>query len=415
MVLSNITLLGIDVGSSFLKPGDTGIVIVASEMTCNLTMNWRYSYSTWFLPVSFSDEGTASIRVEGMEVGLTLGLEVQEGKLKLSLAQCGCLVKDISIKLDGGASWLYQGMIDAFEEQIESTVENAIMQKLKEGILKLDVFLQSLPEEIPLDDTASLNVTFANEPLLCNSSVGFEINGLFSPRKIVPVLKYQENDSESPVSCMDSESLVSCMDVSKMLGISLHEFVFNSASALYYDAEFMQWVVDKIPDQSLLNTAGWRFIIPQLYKKYPNDDMNLNISLSSAPAIVVSEHGFDATVYADLIIDVVEEGRIVPVACISLVIRGSGLAKLLGNNLAGSVELDDFVMSLKWSNIGNLHLFLIQPVMWTLLQTVFLPYTNAILGKGFPLPIIHGFTLENAELVYSNSRVTVCGDVQYTK
>lgn len=48
-------------------------------------------------------------KVEGMEVGLTLGLEVQEGKLKLSLAQCGCLVKDISIKLDGGASWLYQG------------------------------------------------------------------------------------------------------------------------------------------------------------------------------------------------------------------------------------------------------------------------------------------------------------------
>ena len=81
----------------------------------------------------------------------------------------------------------------------------------------------------------------------------------------------------------------------------------------------MQWVVDTIPDQSLLNTAGWRYVIPQLYKKYPNDDMNLNISLSSAPAIVVSEHGFDATVYADLIIDVVEEGRIVPVACISLV------------------------------------------------------------------------------------------------
>ena len=63
MVLSNITLLGIDVGSSFLKPGDTGIVIVASELTCNLTMNWRYSYSTWVLPVSVSDEGTASIRV----------------------------------------------------------------------------------------------------------------------------------------------------------------------------------------------------------------------------------------------------------------------------------------------------------------------------------------------------------------
>lgn len=48
-------------------------------------------------------------KVEGMEVGLTLVLENQKGSLKLSLTDCGCYVKDISIKLDGGASWLYQG------------------------------------------------------------------------------------------------------------------------------------------------------------------------------------------------------------------------------------------------------------------------------------------------------------------
>lgn len=44
-----------------------------------------------------------------MEVRLTLGLELQEETLKLFLLGCGCSVQDISIKLDGGASWLYQG------------------------------------------------------------------------------------------------------------------------------------------------------------------------------------------------------------------------------------------------------------------------------------------------------------------
>lgn len=81
----------------------------------------------------------------------------------------------------------------------------------------------------------------------------------------------------------------------------------------------MQWTVDKVPDQSLLNTAGWRFIIPQLYRKYPNDDMNLNISLSSPPVIRVAEDNIDATVHADLIIDVLESDEVIPVACISLV------------------------------------------------------------------------------------------------
>ena len=44
-----------------------------------------------------------------MEVGLTLGLEIREGTLDLSLVDCGCAIQEISIILDGGESWLYQG------------------------------------------------------------------------------------------------------------------------------------------------------------------------------------------------------------------------------------------------------------------------------------------------------------------
>lgn len=42
------------------------------------------------------------------------------------------------------------------------------------------------------------------------------------------------------------------------------------------------------------------------------------------------------------------------------VIRGSGALRVMGNNLGGSVRLEDFSMSLEWSNIGNLHLHLLQ-------------------------------------------------------
>ncbi|CAK7349060.1 unnamed protein product [Dovyalis caffra] len=404
ILLSNITIYQLQVMNSYVKPGDTGLAIIASGTTCNLSMDWSYDYSSWFLPVEISDKGHASVQVEGMEVGLTLGLKNQEGTLKLSLVDCGCYVKDISIKVDGGASWLYQGMIDAFEEQIESAVENAITKNIGEGILKLDSLLQSLPKEIPVDDNASINVTFVENPSLTNSSVGFDINGLFTARKKVPIPRYYHTNLEPSVLCTEP---------TKMLGISLDEAVFNSASVLYYDAKFMQWIVDKIPDQALLNTAGWRFIVPQLYKKYPNDDMNMNISLSSPPILRISEHNIDATIYADLIIDVLEADQVISVACISLVIRGSGSVGIAGNNLVGSVKLNDFSMSLKWSSIGNLRMYLIQPLMWTIIHTVFLPYANAHLAKGFPLPIIHGFTVQNAETIFSKSAVTVCGDVEF--
>lgn len=95
--------------------------------------------------------------------------------------------------------------------------------------------------------------------------------------------------------------------------------LLTSETFVCVQAKFMQWIVNEIPDQSLLNTAGWRFIVPQLYKKYPNDDMNLNISLSSPPVTRISSNDIDATVYADLIIDVLEADDVIPVACISLV------------------------------------------------------------------------------------------------
>lgn len=81
----------------------------------------------------------------------------------------------------------------------------------------------------------------------------------------------------------------------------------------------MHWIVDKIPQQSILNTAGWRFIVPQLYKKYPNADMNLDITLSDPPVMQISWQKIGAIVYADLIIDVLEGDDTIPVACISLV------------------------------------------------------------------------------------------------
>lgn len=137
-------------------------------------------------------------------------------------------------------------MIDAFEEQIGSAVENAITQNLGEGILKLDLFLQSLPKEIPVDDDASINVTFVDNPSLSNSSVGFDINGLFTAKKKVPIpMYYYENTLPS----------VLCTEPTKMLGISLDEAVFNSASALYYNVSFESVIFYLLCSESYVNAV----------------------------------------------------------------------------------------------------------------------------------------------------------------
>lgn len=84
-------------------------------------------------------------------------------------------------------------------------------------------------------------------------------------------------------------------------------------------AGVLHWEVDKIPEQSFLNTAGWKYIIPQLYKKYPNDDMRLNISINSPPLISLAIDNIQATILLDMIIEVVDNGEMIPVACITVV------------------------------------------------------------------------------------------------
>ena len=50
-------------------------------------------------------------KVDGLEVGLTASMENKGGTMYLSVSESGCSVENISIVLEGGASWLYQGYL----------------------------------------------------------------------------------------------------------------------------------------------------------------------------------------------------------------------------------------------------------------------------------------------------------------
>lgn len=63
VVLSDITMKDIQVKSSFVKTGDTGIVLVVSGATANLSLKWRYTVSSWLVPIGISDSGTATVKV----------------------------------------------------------------------------------------------------------------------------------------------------------------------------------------------------------------------------------------------------------------------------------------------------------------------------------------------------------------
>uniref|UniRef100_A0A6V7QS88 BPI/LBP family protein At1g04970 n=1 Tax=Ananas comosus var. bracteatus TaxID=296719 RepID=A0A6V7QS88_ANACO len=403
MVASNITLHGVNVSSSAVRIVDSAFAIVASGATAYLSMDWSYSYSTWLITIS--DRGNASVQVEGMEVELTMSVTNQNGVLELTVLECGCNIEDLDITVTGGASWFYQGFVDAFHNHIRTAVENAITRRITEGVSKLDELLQKIPKKINVDKFVALNVTLVNGPLYGNSSVEFDVNGLFILLDKVPELNYLLNHPHFSLGCGGA---------SKMLLISFDEVVFNSASAVLFQVGLMHWIVDKLPDNSILNTASWKSLIPQLYSTYPNDDMSLNISLTSSPAVRITEEKIGTTIYLDTIVNVLVGAEIVPVASISGVVTVSGIVEVSENNLAGKAELDALSLTLKWSEVGSLNISSIQAVVLDFLNNIIVPFVNSHLNRGFPFPIIHGFTLQDAYIFTSDSRIFVCSDVVNT-
>lgn len=115
-------------------------------------------------------------------------------------------------------------VVDAFEKNIMSTVENKITDKILENMKKLDSLLESLPKERKIDDSVAVNLTFTGNPVLADSSAEVETNGLFIPN----------GDDGGKVSRSPSTSLFRA-GVKKMVAISLQGEVFNSATLVYFN------------------------------------------------------------------------------------------------------------------------------------------------------------------------------------
>ncbi|KAH0926793.1 hypothetical protein HID58_019049 [Brassica napus] len=399
MGLKNIKIYAVDVRSSRVETGGDGIVLSVSGATADVSMDWSYAYKASFFHIA--DHGVASVKVKGMDLRTTVSLVGENGSLKIASRDSDCKVKSIGIHINGGASWLYQGVVDAFEKKIITTVEETVSNKILEKMKKLDAKLQSLPKEGKIDDNVAVNLTFTGSPVLDDSSVEVGINGLFMAN----------GDGDKKVSGSISSFLTP--RVKRMVGISIEEEVFNSATLVYFIAKRMHVDIQETKNGSALSTSDWKLILPELYKQYPNVKMMLNMTVTSPPAVNITKNGIDAIIDLEISIDVQNSGAVLSVARISVVLDVGGTAEIAANNLAGSLRLKGFNATMTWSKLGDLQANYIQDVVSTILESLFLPYVNTRLMRGFPLPFTHGFKIKNTEIVYVENGVMVCSDVAF--
>lgn len=402
---TNVTLIRAEVPDCTISFGKSGIALQGSEVRVGLTLDWNYTYSAGWFSTPISDRGGANIEVEDMQAGIAVDIQEHGGALNLIVLQCGSYIKDLDVQLDGESLWLYQWLIDELKEHICAKVEDQLTAQLQTGVQKLDSLLLELPQQVPVDDTSELNFTIVHAPIISPTSISIGVNGQFG--SLISAGKIVKHVLKVPPGLL-------CSGDMKMVTIALSESVLNSAAAIYYNAGLLNWLVDKVPDQTFLNTSKWKYLIPQLYEQYPNKDMNLNFTVSSPPIVAVNLDGMEGIATAYMIIQVVDNSEILQVACISIAASVYGSTSLNGNNITGVVGLNDFSLDLEWSHVGNIHLKLAKVFIRTLVKDVLLPLLNLSLRRGFPLPVVPFMELKNADIKYGDGFILVCTDAQYT-
>lgn len=403
---TNVTLVRAEVPSSTIALGDMGIVMQGSNAAANLTLTWQYDYHNIWLPGPVSDSGGAEIKVVGMQAGVSVDVKEYLGTLHMSVLQCGTYIDNLDVQIKGGNSWLYQWLIDGLEDWMRATIEEQLSDQIEGGVENLNAFLLETPQQVQVDDTSELNFTVVSAPIVSPSSLSIGVKGQFvSPRSI---------ELGSPFIPRLPPGLV-CNGNTKMVTMALSESILKDGAAIYYSADFLNWLLEKLPDQTFLNTSKWKFLIPQLYQQYPNKEIRLHFEVSNPPNVTLTLDGVDVSAMAQMFVGVADNGSIVQVACISITASASGLAGLNENNITGQVVLKDLSLELEWSNVGKIHLTLVKVFLKTIVRDALLPYLNLSLRRGFPLPVIPSMKLKDAAVNYGDGFLLVCTDLEYVK
>jgi hypothetical protein len=403
--ISQILLTGANVSYSDVDMGKTGVTVFAGDVQAKLRFHWYYEYSASYVPWPVNDGGWADVEVNGMQAGVTFTLKTVNGTLILTVVECGTYIDDLEIELSGGGSWLYQWFVYAFDAQIRAAIEAAISKQIIISAEKLDNYLQSVPRNLPIDDASAIDVTVVGDPLVNPTFLSVGVEGEFTSLLKPINFTLPDHGLEPGLFCSDS---------TKMVTIALCDYVINSATAVYYENGFLEWLVDELPQESWLNTHFWRWLIPQLYKKYPNKDMALDFACSEAPTVKLTTDGATVDAVAELTLLVKEdETNSLPVACISLALSMDAIVNVVGNNITAETTLNDLSLELKWSEIGKFPVNLLQPTLRTVISRVILPILNKKLAHGFPLPVLPAVDLENADIRYEEGAIFICSDVYY--
>ncbi|KAM5177424.1 lipopolysaccharide-binding protein isoform 2-T2 [Callospermophilus lateralis] len=357
-----------ELSGSALKPlAGRGLSLTISDSSVQVQGRWKVRMS--FLKM----DGHFNVHVKGITISVTLLLGSEDlGRPTVTTSSCNSHIRDLDVDISGDLRWLLKLFHDQIESKFRKMLETKICSMIDKSVTSdLQPYLQTLPVMAEIDSFAGVDYSLTEAPRATANMLDMMFKGEvfhLNHRSAVPFL--------APVISVPE-------DHDRMLYFAVSNYVFNTASRVYYQAGHLNFSItdDMIPPDSVirLTTKSFRAFLPLIGKLYPNMDLELQGALLRAPLLTFSP----------------------------------------GNlSLAPQLGIDGFVLlpnSLKQFVFRLGVVEMMEALLNYYIQGTLYPKVNDKLAEGFPLPLPRHIQLHDLLLQIHKDFLFLGANVQYMR
>ncbi|KAJ7390728.1 hypothetical protein OS493_022809 [Desmophyllum pertusum] len=407
--LSSIHFNSFSIPSSAFKtdPG-VGLQLQISGASTSLSGNWHYREDHW---PHISGGGSFDLDVSSLTLSISMKLGADStGHPTIAAASCSSSIGDVNIHFHGGASWLYNLFDSYIDKKIKETLQDKLCEETSDLINNnAEKELSTFPVKKQINKYAVINYSLVSNPNFTDSYADVFIKGEFQSPTAPKEAPF------SPASLPpESESV-------KMVYVWVTDYLLNTAGLVFQDAGVLNETVtpSRLPPNFSypLNTNTFKLIIPKLYQMYPNRPMKLVAYSTQRPKVSTTSAGVDLSITGQVESYVqLENGSFVYTFTMGLNISALAKVAVRENNITGHVDTVKVGVSLIKSAIGDItiDMKLLQFVLDAFADKIIVKQLNEIGDIGFPLPVVNGIQVINAQVMPGQNFNLIATDVKYS-
>ncbi|KAM6977728.1 bactericidal permeability-increasing protein [Aplochiton taeniatus] len=378
----------------------TGFQAGISGLSIAVSGKWNTNYGIIY------DDGWFNLAIFNMDMSSVVQVGSDyAGRLSITSMYCDANIEKAKINFHGGASWIFQLMVESFQGRIKREITERICPAVEHNVAKLEEYLEAMNVAFEVNEALVLEIPLTNSPVMDASSLGLDLKGEFqscSSKRDPPFMA-------QPFELHEKEGY--------MLTMGLSEFTLNSASYGYYSAGLMQALINDsmIPPGSPfhLNTSYFGVLIPQLPKQFPGMLMELQVYAREVPMFSF----FPGAIFLDFqgsikAFALQTNKTLAPLFQLNADSIFNGHFFISAGKLKGSMKMENFTLALISTEVGTFQTAALENFMKTGINMVVMSKVNAKLAKGLALPSMPHGQLVNPVLTLKKGFIAISSDAE---